>query len=160
MLYEYTEKTALKITGMRYNYVQFVNKLLNMMQYYEDEYSQSSSTFTPAISYRVKCILEDRLAIVRRKIVDSMVMELKEFAAKPIDLSILKTKKNKRFPMSVIQILNSAIQRNKYPSEAERILIARQCKISTKQVNNWFTNKRNRDRNRKKDSGDSSLDRY
>ena len=52
--------------------------------------------------------------------------------------------KNKRFTKHIIDILEKCFLLDAYPSEQEKEQIAEQCHMRIKQVNNWFTNKRNR----------------
>ena len=55
--------------------------------------------------------------------------------------------KSRRFNKKTVQILEESFKRDSYPNEDEKIRLARLCSLSSKQVNNWFTNKRNRAKN-------------
>ena len=56
----------------------------------------------------------------------------------------ISSSKQKRFSKEVIEHMEKFFKKNPYPSEAEKNLIAQYCGLTSKQVSNWFTNKRNR----------------
>jgi len=57
--------------------------------------------------------------------------------------------KNRRFSKDISNVLEHSFRYNMYPSEDEKMVLAQRCKISLKQVSNWFTNKRNRTKSMK-----------
>ena len=52
--------------------------------------------------------------------------------------------RNRRFSKHIISVLEDSFKDDPYPNESEKERIAIQCQLSMRQVNNWFTNKRNR----------------
>lgn len=52
--------------------------------------------------------------------------------------------KTRRFSKDISTLLEQSFCYNMYPTEDEKLALAQRCRISLKQVSNWFTNKRNR----------------
>lgn len=52
--------------------------------------------------------------------------------------------KARRFSLEIIKVLEQSFNKNPYPSDEEKMILGRRCRITLKQVANWFTNKRNR----------------
>ena len=60
--------------------------------------------------------------------------------------SICSDIKNRRFSKNTIKTLEASFIHEPYPSEHEKERIGKLCQLNIRQVNNWFTNKRNRSR--------------
>ncbi|EJW04905.1 hypothetical protein EDEG_00125 [Edhazardia aedis USNM 41457] len=54
--------------------------------------------------------------------------------------------KTRRFNKKTIDLLEGFFIRDNYPSDRDKFHIAKVCKLTPKQVANWFTNKRNRNK--------------
>lgn len=52
--------------------------------------------------------------------------------------------RSRRFSKGVLRILETSFSHNQYPTEEEKERIGQACQLHPRQVNNWFTNKRNR----------------
>lgn len=133
------KKIADKITGYRHIYATDMFKMLNNMNKCENEFSAENKYFKPAISLAVYFKINKELRKVREDIINHIIAELNKEHK-----STVTTPNVKRFSQQVIDILEKNFKIDKYPREEEKARIASQCNISVKQVNNWFTNKRNR----------------
>lgn len=80
----------------------------------------------------------------KANLVNQILLELKEHYQTGQQAILHENKKIKRFSKKIIDVLEQSFARDKYPNEEEKQRIANLCLISLKQVNNWFTNKRNR----------------
>ena len=85
-----------------------------------------------------------KLQNIKENIVDTILSELTKHPCSY--LPSYQDNKNivKRFPKNVVNILENSFLRDKYPNDDEKVELAKRCFISIRQVNNWFTNKRNR----------------
>ncbi|KCV68736.1 hypothetical protein H696_05022 [Fonticula alba] len=54
----------------------------------------------------------------------------------------------KRFPPETVSALRETYNRTPYPEEREKKRLSRQCNLTMRQINHWFTNKRMRDKRR------------
>lgn len=137
---------ATKMNEIRYMYIKKNNEIAKL---YDDMVKTTKeseqSIFGPVIS---KQLTEEFINTL-----DTMKMQSTEIIEKQLAAYIKIIKKEqkeihslkaRRFTKPVISILESSFAKNEYPTDAEKQGIAIKCNISAKQVNNWFTNKRNR----------------
>lgn len=85
-----------------------------------------------------------KLKTAREFIVDNILLEITKSGSLYTSNINIEHVKAKRFSQNVVSVLEKSFKLDKYPSDEEKTNIAQKCNITTKQVNNWFTNKRNR----------------
>ncbi|OQS53491.1 HD-1 [Ecytonucleospora hepatopenaei] len=110
----------------------------------KDVKNNENIDFEPKISNNTVFELTNKLKIIQKDLVNKILDELKDFYKEDEKLCMVENKKIKRFSKKIISVLEESFSRDRYPSETEKVRIAELCLISLKQVNNWFTNKRNR----------------
>ena len=137
------EKTACRMNEIRHIYIHFNNRLYAKCKNLQSHYEEFGTFSFPCVSYGIKNFVEFKLQKVREIVVNNISNVLFNFLS-PFSSSLGKNKKAKRFSKKVIEILEASFRKEKYPSDHEKNRLATICLISTKQVNNWFTNKRNR----------------
>lgn len=153
MIAEKADKLACKLAELRYHYARNNSNIISMLEEAESGFIWNNTVAAPIISYGMKMYLCDKMDKIRQNLVDSFIREINNFVSetKAYPDSGVPSKKQKRFSKKVLKILEDSFNKDKYPSEPEKILLARKCYISLKQVNNWFTNKRNRSKSYRKD---------
>lgn len=148
MVFDYSQKMASKMNELRQLYLTCNNNILCNLAALEKEKFGTERSGTAAISLGAFNHINQNLSKARETVVNSISKELFQFLS-PTSMMNPMNKKVKRFSKKVIEILESSFKKEKYPSDAEKARLANLCLISTKQVNNWFTNKRNRSKSYK-----------
>lgn len=144
MVMDNCERTAARMNEMRQIYLTCCKSIITKLEAKEDEFKKSSQLFRPAISLSLARMIVRKMDMTREFTVSTISHELSIFLSQGGFWSNLSHKKAKRFSKKVIEILETSFKKEKYPSDGEKLRLANLCMISTKQVNNWFTNKRNR----------------
>jgi hypothetical protein len=148
MVFEYSQKVGLKMNELRQIYLNSSDNILfNLASLEKKRFGTENSEFA-VISLGALNHINQNLSKAREAVVNSISNELSLFLS-PSSMMNPMNKKVKRFSKKVIEILESSFKKEKYPSDAEKIRLANLCLISAKQVNNWFTNKRNRSKSYK-----------
>ncbi|KAL6120959.1 hypothetical protein NUSPORA_02207 [Nucleospora cyclopteri] len=142
------KNTAEKMVRVRNLYCNSINNISVKFASLEKTYNLNN--FSPSITTSTKEVFENKLFLLRKQCTNKIILELKTHlynsASNPgIELS----KKIKRFSKKVLEVLEDSYKNDKYPSDIEKLRLAEICLISTKQVSNWFTNKRNRSKGEK-----------
>lgn len=143
MAYDYSYKIASKMNELRQLYLNCNANILYNLNNLEKENFGFDKNNQAVISLGVLNHINHGLSKVREAVVNSISNELTIFLS-PSSMMNPMNKKVKRFSKKVIEILELSFKKEKYPSDAEKSRLANLCLISPKQVNNWFTNKRNR----------------
>ena len=132
-----------KLVNLRKVYVNLKKDLYNNIEQLEEKY-KNSYTKNILVSNNVVLKWKQKISSIEQKITNQMLLELKEHFRITKTTAPFENRKIKRFSKKVIDILETSFRSDRYPSEEEKNRIANLCLISVKQVNNWFTNKRNR----------------
>ena len=132
-----------KLVSLRKVYLNLKKDLYNNIEQLEEKYKNSNMEEL-IISNKTAYEIESKINSVASKITNQMLLELKEHFRITKTTAPFENRKIKRFSKKVIDILETSFRSDRYPSEEEKNRIANLCLISVKQVNNWFTNKRNR----------------
>lgn len=143
MVSDYSTKVATKLNELRQLYVKCTSNILMNLRNMEEEIFGQKDFFQASISYGTFNHINQGLNKVKESVVNGIANELSDFLS-PSSMMNPMNKKVKRFSKKVIEILESSFKKEKYPSDSEKSRLANLCLISPKQVNNWFTNKRNR----------------
>ncbi|KRH91946.1 putative homeodomain protein class 2 [Pseudoloma neurophilia] len=88
--------------------------------------------------------IENTILYLQRRAVSSIEHCLEVFLFDESKKRKLINSPRKRFSQNVTTILENEFIDNPYPTEEERMIMAREHKLSPKQIANWFSNKRNR----------------
>lgn len=144
------ERTASRMNEIRHFYVEFNNSLCKTVSDINNSSKPYGIDLKPCFSIGIKNFIEFKLKKVKEIVVNSISNELNLFLS-PFAPNPGSNKKAKRFSKKVIEILENSFRKEKYPSDNEKSKLANLCLISSKQVNNWFTNKRNRSKIYKND---------
>lgn len=132
-----------RINEMRHVYIEANNRIVEKMEAAINDFKGNNEGEAPEISGYVKMYLDSRIKHIREMVVDHIgfgISKLKSLYI-PADNEGLKSR---RFSRAVTDALEQSFEADQYPSESEKIRLAKICRLSTKQINNWFTNKRNR----------------
>ncbi|ELA41328.1 uncharacterized protein VICG_01568 [Vittaforma corneae ATCC 50505] len=140
-----------KMNGIRQMYLNCCKSILKNLESKENELQKSNVPFQPSISLNLRNIITTKIENIRELAVNNIAQELSTFLSQRGGgfQHPLNHKKAKRFSKKIIEILESSFRKDKYPTDTEKLRLANLCMISTKQVNNWFTNKRNRSKSYK-----------
>ncbi|AFN83951.1 homeobox domain-containing transcription factor [Encephalitozoon romaleae SJ-2008] len=131
-----------RINEIRRIYVEANNRIVDEMDSMVDKFVKSIGS-VPDISTGVSAYLEERIRYIREFVVDSIGFSISEFRAL-YNPDGNENARSRRFPKFITEALERSFEIDQYPSETEKSRLAKICKLSTKQINNWFTNKRNR----------------
>lgn len=131
-----------RINEIRRIYVEANNRIVDEMDSMVDKFVKSIGS-VPDVSIGANAYLEERIRYIREFVVDSIGFSIGEFKAL-YNPDGNENVKSRRFPKFITEALERSFEVDQYPSETEKSRLARICKLSTKQINNWFTNKRNR----------------
>lgn len=141
--------TAKQMNKIRFEYIRKNNKICEIINQETDQVSLDSSIFAPVVTQAVFDKAEENLLAIKQQGTGLIETFLHDFIV--TEKAQLKDSVNlcrtRRFSKGVITMLESSFAANEYPSDQEKQVIANTCRITTKQVNNWFTNKRNRAKN-------------
>lgn len=137
---------ASRISEIRRSYVEANNRIINRIETAIGEFRYHSAGNAPEISVSVRAYLDSRIRNIREMVVDHIEFGIKKLGLlyHPVDGEGLRSR---RFSKSVTDILEQSFEVDQYPPEFEKARLAKVCGLSTKQINNWFTNKRNRTKN-------------
>ena len=134
---------SFQMNEMRNSYVDANNRIIEKMDLMAEEFVNEIGV-VPEISEGVKLYIEDCIRHMREIVVDHVGMAICEFKAayNPCEEST----KSRRFPKFITDELERSFEVDQYPSDHEKAKLSKICKLSIKQINNWFTNKRNRNK--------------
>nr|ADG08178.1 homeodomain protein class 2 [Encephalitozoon cuniculi]ADG08180.1 homeodomain protein class 2 [Encephalitozoon cuniculi]ADG08182.1 homeodomain protein class 2 [Encephalitozoon cuniculi]DAA01299.1 TPA_exp: homeodomain protein EcHD-1 [Encephalitozoon cuniculi] len=133
---------SLRMNEIRGIYIETNNRVVEEMDAVIDEFAKDVGS-SPDISTNVRTYLEERIRYIREFVVDHIGFSISEFRTL-YNPNGNESIKSRRFPKFITEALERSFEIDQYPSEAEKARLAKICKLSTKQINNWFTNKRNR----------------
>lgn len=142
--------TASKMNSIRYLFAKKCNNLCSIIINAQQETNKTANNlFTPILTDSFKQVFYKSLRNMKIKSTDTVSFLLTNYIIN--EKSNLKEEssqvRTRRFSKNIIEILEASFYANEYPTDSEKQDIAKICKITTKQVNNWFTNKRNRAKN-------------
>ena len=132
-----------KLVSLQQKYINFKKNLAEKIKEIEEQHKDKYNGrlfLSPKTAENVGCCIDK----VKHCVTNKMLLELKEHFRITKTTAPFENRKIKRFSKKVIDILETSFRSDRYPSEEEKNRIANLCLISVKQVNNWFTNKRNR----------------
>lgn len=144
MVFDNQEKAATKMNGIRHMYLNCNKSIHTKLEALEKEFCKSNNNAILGISIGLRNIIDLKIEKLREITTNAISDELTNFLAHNELSNLQDHKKTKRFSKKVIEILETSFKKEKYPSDSEKARLANLCMISSKQVNNWFTNKRNR----------------
>ncbi|KAI5151197.1 hypothetical protein ENBRE01_1963 [Enteropsectra breve] len=133
-----------RISSLKYYYKNSYERIIDGVDKMEEMFNIKMRKSNIFISKGVRQYLEFRMLGCKRNYVDNIATEIDTLFDKRTRCSSSLVKKPKRFPKKIIEILESSFRIDRYPNDQEKLDIANICGITIKQVNNWFTNKRNR----------------
>ncbi|ORD97648.1 HD1 [Hepatospora eriocheir] len=112
------------------------------------EYQRELNDLNIDISTETKEYINRRLEEAKINVVNCISNQIGVILLPYTETHIYDTKRRpKRFSKKVVDILEESFLKDKYPGNSEKNKLANLCLITSKQVNNWFTNKRNRAKN-------------
>ncbi|KAM0675363.1 hypothetical protein GVAV_001188 [Gurleya vavrai] len=141
--------TATKMNKVKFMFVEKNNNIYKLINDNLEKKKENLSIFSPEISNKVRNNINDTLNSMKKQSTSVIEIFLRDFieSEKNLQKDSFSTAKSRRFSKGIIELLENSFFANEYPSDPEKQAIANACKITTKQVNNWFTNKRNRAKN-------------
>ena len=125
---------VLKMNQSIQNLALIYHKALSLMPFMDFEKIKTQMTFQVYVKF------EEKIKFLKGCFFENAKEILKDI----IFNYSLYSDKNRRFSKSVINVLEESFRNEPYPNEFEKERISKICKLSLRQVNNWFTNKRNR----------------
>jgi hypothetical protein len=141
-----SDAIACKLNEIRSCYVEANNRMKDRAEAAAKERKAILSCVPPEISSSVRSYVEYKLRCLRESVVDHIGFGVGKFHETyyPMAQDNLKAR---RFSKSVVDTLEQSFEIDQYPSDAEKERLASVCRLSVRQINNWFTNKRNRTKN-------------
>ncbi|KAG0438938.1 Homeobox protein HD-1 [Dictyocoela muelleri] len=123
---------AIKMVGIRRNYVNLHNKLY-------DEIMNVINGDMNKLSSKNRELINETLFIMQRATTCAISDLIEEFM-----YSAMCNSKSRRFPKSITDALEKYFEIDQYPSDGNKSMLAKELGLTLTQVKNWFTNKRNR----------------
>lgn len=145
--------TASRMNEIRFIFVKHMNNLITKNKNIKYQKDIKLGVFEAEITQRYDYFLEDVIQKMKGQSLESIENYMQDFIqreASSIRYSISPQQRTKRFSKDTLEILENSYIVNEYPTDDEKVRIAKRCKITAKQVSNWFTNKRNRSKNHTK----------
>ncbi|TBT97144.1 homeobox domain-containing protein, partial [Hamiltosporidium magnivora] len=140
------QKIATKMNCIKYDYIGVNNRLYEKIYKYMRRPVVNESLISPKISNQTIMLLNSRLRSMRENAVDVLGIYLKSFLEseeKNYSQGSSSPQKPRRFPKNIVEALEDSFNEDQYPTDSEKSRLAKVFHLTTKQVNNWFTNKRN-----------------
>lgn len=81
MILNKLDRTALKVTDLKYNYIQSISRLEKVVQSFQADFYYCNGDFKPVISYLTKNVIYEKLQNIRAQIVDMILSELRNFTS-------------------------------------------------------------------------------
>lgn len=98
-----------------------------------------------SISSQICELIKAKVTSMRETSVDNISFGFYKYFDAIEELSRISSESgSKRFSKNITDYLENAFKNDQYPTDLEKISLAKICNLTLKQVNNWFTNKRNR----------------
>ncbi|ORD98276.1 HD1 [Hepatospora eriocheir] len=143
-----SEKRLEKICELKRIYRDSMKRIFNKVEDIETTLSYNNAGFIPMSSKNVIEKLIGILENAKKDTVNNITTEINSMLIPCINTGSFDTSRRaKRFSKKVIDILEESFAKDKYPNDDVKNKLANLCLITPKQVNNWFTNKRNRTKN-------------
>lgn len=134
-----SDSVSSQINEMRHSYIESNNRMVGRMEMEIREFV-TGRRGSAEISVSVGRYLCGRVGYIRSLVVDQIGAGLRR-------MSVGRSARTRRFPRTITEVLEESFEVDQYPSECEKKRLACSCGLSPKQINNWFTNKRNRSKN-------------
>ncbi|KAF9761177.1 Homeobox protein HD-1 [Nosema granulosis] len=140
------DKIISKMNEIRLCYVETNNRICDMLDHLTSSFFQKNKKLQPRISNRIKQLVEQKLKYMREISVDNISFGLERYIEylNESNSFLSDSSKTRRFPKKIIEALEKSFKVEQYPSDYEKARLSRICNLTPKQINNWFTNKRNR----------------
>lgn len=132
-MYPTLDEIVIRMVGIRKNYIKLHNNLYDMV------YNEVGGDFSKLSNTSIRTI-NDTLFYLQRITSDA----LKDVIYEYINSEAFHSARNRRFPKRIVEDLEKYFEYNQYPNDTAKEKIAKKLNLTIKQVNNWFTNKRNR----------------
>lgn len=142
--------TATKMNEIRFIFVKHMNNLASKNMMLNTEKNKRFGVFDPIMPKRYEVFLESIIEKMKNQsldIIESYMIEFVENENINLRYSNSPQQRTKRFSKDTLEILEDSFHINEYPTDEEKARLAKRCRITSKQVSNWFTNKRNRAKN-------------
>jgi hypothetical protein len=141
-----SDAIACKLNEIRSYYVEANNRAKDRAEAAVKDRRAALGAIPPEISTSVRSYIDYKLKCLRESVVDHIGFGVNKFRETyyPTAQDNLKTR---RFSKAVVDTLEQSFDVDQYPSDAEKERLASVCRLSIRQINNWFTNKRNRTKN-------------
>lgn len=142
---ELIQNTAKKMNEIRAEFIKKNNNIYRIINYNEKG-NQKNSLFSPVITRNVYDQADAKINDIKQQCTHLIETHMLNFIRqhKLANKESIINAKHRRFAKNVIALLENKFNENEYPNDKEKQQIANICKITVKQVNNWYTNKRNR----------------
>lgn len=134
--------TATKMNEVRFLFKDLHDHLLKKLA--KTFRKHNSNVFDVCMTTQLSEYLNNNLEKFKNSSYNTIEDFLESFLIYENDTLHLEKNKTKRFSREILEVMEKSFIKNDYPSDNEKIRIARRCHITVKQVANWFTNKRNR----------------
>ncbi|ORD95235.1 HD1 [Hepatospora eriocheir] len=143
-----SEKRLEKICELKKVYHNSILNIAKKVDELETNLLYKDSYFIPKLSKETRNQLISKIEEAKETVVNNITTEINSMLIPCINTGSFDTSRRaKRFSKKVIDILEESFAKDKYPNDDVKNKLANLCLITPKQVNNWFTNKRNRTKN-------------
>lgn len=142
-----SDKIISKMNEIRSAYIETNNRICKCIEDISNTFYKTNKKLHPRICKNVRENLQLRIQSMREHAVNYIQFTFNKCITvlmKQKEENSIILKNTRRFPKRVINILENSYKEEPYPTELEKTKLASLCKLSGKQINNWFTNKRNR----------------
>lgn len=141
-----SEYFASKMHEMKQNYIRSNDTITHMLRCEEMVFMSKNFNIIPEISPNIMSCLKSKVKLARKAVVDGICFSMIKF--KECQLRPKKHHQTKpgRFSIEVVEMLERSFEMEHYPSDEQKKRLIETSNLSIKQINNWFTNKRNRSR--------------
>jgi len=143
-----SQNVVSKMNKIRLLYIEANNKINDQFDNLTTIFTSKNSTITPAVSIGTRLQIQEKLKAMREIAVNSInnIFENGIHLLPYSDIHSSRYSSSRRFSRNIVEFLEQSFSQNNYPTDFEKARLAKSCNLTIKQVNNWFTNKRNRNK--------------
>jgi hypothetical protein len=140
-----------KMNEIRLLYIETNNILCELIDRLATSFFRQNKKLQPTISIEIRELIEAKFSNMREKAVDNISSGFYKYFDSIENIHRYTSESGpRRFSKKITDYLENSFKNDQYPTDLEKISLAKICNLTLKQVNNWFTNKRNRSKTNNK----------
>jgi hypothetical protein len=143
-----SQRAVSRMNKIRLLYIEANNKITELVDNYSASFLAKNKKMQPRISKEIKRKIQEKMKSMRESAVNGINSNFERCLdiLNQSDLFLTSYPSTRRFSKSTVDRLEQSFKENQYPSDFEKSRLVKICNLTLKQINNWFTNKRNRNK--------------